>query len=56
MAVMTALEEELKADEIDDRVRIQHVLMAYAELMSYIPTVDSGFLSEELIKFYTECK
>jgi hypothetical protein len=30
--------------------------MAYAELMSYIPTVDSGFLSEELIKFYTECK
>jgi len=30
--------------------------MAYAELMSYIPTCDIVFLSEELVKFYTECQ
>ena len=35
--VLTLLEEELSADEIDDMNRIQYVLAAYAELITCIP-------------------
>ena len=45
---MISLEEELNADVIDDNVRIHHVLMAYAELMSEIPQDDYSELSEQL--------
>ena len=53
--VMTSLQDELNADVIDDRERIQHVLVAFAELMSHIPTEDVGFLFDELSRFYQEC-
>lgn len=45
-SVMTHLENELKDDEIDDLDRIQHVLIAFAELMSHIPVSDKGVLFE----------
>lgn len=49
---MSLLEEELNAEEIDDKERIQHVLMAYAALMSSIPAADfASFLSEQLGNF-----
>jgi hypothetical protein len=35
--VLVALQEELSAAVIDDVDRIQHVLMAYAELMANLP-------------------
>lgn len=35
--VMTALEEELSVDEIDDEKRLHYVLLAYAELISSLP-------------------
>mmetsp|Transcript_25827 Transcript_25827/g.34536 ORF Transcript_25827/g.34536 Transcript_25827/m.34536 type:complete len:186 (+) Transcript_25827:705-1262(+) len=54
---MHSLEEELTAEVIDDEERIQHVLMAYAELMSQIPPDDfAGFLSEQLSKFQLEMR
>jgi len=54
---MHLLEAELGADVIDDPKRIQHVLMAYAELMSFIPQLDfKGFLSEQLLKFQQEMR
>ena len=53
---MISLEEELNADVIDDNVRIHHVLMAYAELMSEIPQDDYSELSEQLAKFFSDCK
>ena len=52
---MTSLEEELNAETIDNRERIQHVLMAYAELMSNIPHVDASMLSDQLVIFYSSC-
>jgi hypothetical protein len=35
------LQEELKSPEIDDLVRIQNVLMAYAELLSNLTVEDA---------------
>jgi len=52
---MHALEEELNADTIDNKDRIHYVLMAYAELMSQIPKDDVNDLSEQLIKFSSDC-
>ena len=44
---MHALEDELQAEVIDNKERIQYVIMAYAELMSNIPQDDfKSFLSE----------
>lgn len=54
--VMYALEEELNAETIDNKDRIQHVLMAYAELMSQIPKDDVAPLSETLTKFASDCR
>lgn len=53
---MTNLENELKADEIDDLDRLQHVLIAFAELMSHIPITDKGVLFEQLYNFHLELK
>lgn len=40
-ALMATLEEELLTqDDIDDANRIQHVLMAYAEIIANIPVRD----------------
>ena len=54
-SVRLALEDELAAPEIDDRVRIQHVLMAYSELMTSVPPDDAKVTDEELHKFYANC-
>ena len=52
---MTSSEEELNAQTIDNRERIQHVLMAYAELMSNIPPEDVQALNDQLMAFYSTC-
>lgn len=54
-SVMHSLEEELNAEQIDSEERIQHVLMAYAELMSQIPPEDFSSLSEQLMAFNASC-
>ena len=48
--------DELNAEVIDDSERIQHVLVAFSELMSHIPPENVGFLTEELAKFYDDCR
>lgn len=55
-SVMTSLEEELGAETIDNKERIQHVLIAYAELMSCIPKQDFSALSDQLVTFYSACR
>ena len=44
--VLSALEEERGAPEIDDRQRIQYVLMAYAELITSVPVDDDKLVEE----------
>ena len=53
---MTALEAELNAPKIDDKDRIEQVLIAYAELMSHVPQIDFTFLQDELLKFCADCR
>ena len=54
--VHLALDEELAAPTIDDPVRIQHVLMAYTELLTSVPPDDAKLADEELHKFYGRCR
>jgi hypothetical protein len=53
--VLAHLQEELKAPEIDDVVRIQNVLMAYAELISNLTLEDGVPAQEEISSFFISC-
>lgn len=54
--MLTALEDELNTDEIDDEVRVHNVLLAYAHLLSCLPAGETVSTNEELYKFFASCK
>lgn len=54
--MLLALQEELKAPEIDNEERIQYVLMAYAELIARLPDNELMQTNEEIDRFFDDCK
>jgi len=53
--VLNSLEEELTAETIDDEVRLESVMVAYAELIACIPQQDIKLTEEVIYRFYGSC-
>jgi len=53
--VLLSLEDELNAETIDDEVRIQYSLEAYAELLTKLPQIDLVPAMDELYNFHANC-
>jgi len=54
--VLLALQEELRAPQIDNEERIQYVMTAYAELIARIPDNEIMQTNEEIERFLEDCK
>jgi len=54
-SVMLALQEELRAKEIDSEERIQYVLMAFAEIIANIPMHEAMQVNDEIERFLLDC-